>query len=106
MISRRREGEREGRKQGEKEREGRCRDILMPIFVACIVRSPMGCGLTGKAVCPRAGLEVEGFESLSEQQLPPNGLLKGKSYSCVILQRSLGVLGRNLTSGLWSMKQV
>ena len=66
----------------------------------------MGCGLTGEAVCPRAGLEVEGFESLSEQQLPPNSLLKGKSYSCVILQRSLGVLSGNLTSGLWSMKQV
>ena len=98
----------------EKEREGgRNRErgdaeisILMLIFVPCIIRSPMGCKLTGEAVCPRAGLEVEGLEGLSEQQLPPNSLLKGKSYSCVIFQRSLGVLGGNLTSGLWSMKQI
>ena len=59
--------------------------------------------ITCEAVCPHAGLEVEGLEGLSEQQLLPNGLLQGKSYSCVILQRSLGVLGRDLTPDLWSM---
>ena len=70
-------------------------------FVSCSKRSHTGYRLTCEAVCPHAGLEVESLEGLNEQQLLPNGLLQGKSYSCVILQRSLGVLGRYLTSDLW-----